>query len=202
MLGPWGATDVRRTAPAVAACLLTVALSSCANRQADASPPATAPAPVATAEPTGPISIPQTQVELPPPQPVPEGAVPPRVNSGVLAGPPVPENRAPEPQAAPPTPTQTAQDPAPSALPQLGRLLTAAQRREYNRVISENVLAAEASLDLLRRRPGASSRQSEVNRVRAFLSQVEGARGSDLELARSLSERARLLAENLVRNSQ
>ena len=91
--------------------------------------------------------------------------------------------------------------PAPTpAVPQLGRLLTADQKREYNRLISQNVLAAEASLDLLQKRPLRQAQRSAMERVRSFLVQVEEARRSDLELARSLSDRARLLAEDMVRN--
>jgi hypothetical protein len=83
----------------------------------------------------------------------------------------------------------------------LGRLLTAEQRREYNRVISQNVLAAQTSLDLLQKRPLREAQQrSAIERVRSFLVQVDEARRSDLELARSLSDRARLLAEDMVKN--
>lgn len=191
----------RRTILVGAVCLSASLLSSCASKQATASGP-TAPAPVAAAEPVrGPLSVPQTQDVLPPAQEVPEGAIPPRQTTvaaidAVLPVSPEPDldvGGGPEVRPTPP-PSQ------PVLVPQLGRILTAQQRQEYNRVISQNVLAAQSSLELLARRPLSAAQQSGVNRVKAFLVQVDQARGSDLELARSLSDRSRLLAEDMVRN--
>lgn len=175
-------------------------LGSCANRRADASPPTPAPVIPAPAM-NGPVSVPQTQVELLPPQPVPEEAIPPRPTATAIVGPQVPPA---SPQSPPPSAAETptvVETPAPTpAVPQLGRLLTADQRREYNRTISQNVLAAQASLDLLQKRPLRQAQRSAIERVQSFLVQVDEARRSDLELARSLSDRARLLAEDMVRN--
>lgn len=186
----------------VIAASVPLLLSSCASRKADASPPAPAPViPVSTVN--APLSVPQTQVEPLPPQPVPVAAIPARPTTApAIAGPeelPPAEPQPPSPSspAAPPVVETPARTPS---VPQLGRLLTADQRREYNRVISENVLAAQASLDLLQKRPIGESQRSAIERVRSFLMQVDEARGSDLELARSLSDRARLLAEDMVRN--
>lgn len=179
---------------------LPVFLSSCARRRADASPPATAPA-IPPPAVSGPLSVPQTQVELLPPQPVPEAAIPARPTTTAIVGPELPPA---SPESPSPPSTQTppaAEPPAPApAVPQLGRLLTAEQRREYNRVISQNVLAAQTSLDLLQKRPLREAQRSAIERVRSFLVQVDEARRSDLELARSLSDRARLLAEDMVKN--
>lgn len=190
----------RRCALLLIAVCLPLVLSSCASRRADASTPA--PAPVVS-EPvvSGPVSVPQTQVELLPPQPVPEAAIPARPAATAIAGPQPPVV---SPQSPAPTSAQTpiaVETPAPTpAVPQLGRLLTADQRREYNRMISQNVLAAQASLDLLQKRPLREAQRSAIERVRSFLVQVDEARRTDLELARSLSDRARLLAEDMVRN--
>ena len=149
----------------------------------------------------GPVSVTQTQVELLPPQPVPEAAIPARPTTTAIAGPQPPPV---SPQSPEPASTQTpivVETPAPTpALPQLGRLLTADQRREYNRMISQNVIAAQASLDLLQKRPLREAQRSAIERVRSFLVQVDEARRTDLELARSLSDRARLLAEDMVKN--
>jgi hypothetical protein len=41
-----------------------------------------------------------------------------------------------------------------------------------------------------------------VRRIREFLRQVDESRSTDVGLARNLSERARLLAEDLVRNAR
>jgi hypothetical protein len=182
----------------IAVCL-PLLLSSCANRRADASPPTTAPAiPAPTVN--GPVSVPQTPVELLPPQPVPEAAIPARPTTAAIVG-PQPPPASPEPPSPSAQTPIAVEAPAPTpAVPQLGRLLTADQRREYNRVISQNVLAAQASLELLQKRPLREAQRSAIERVRSFLVQVDEARRSDLELARSLSDRARLLAEDMVRN--
>ena len=195
---PHGSRDRQRCALLVIAVCL-VLLSSCARRRADASPPTTVPViPAPTI--TGPVSVPQTQAELLPPQPVPEAAIPPRPTTTPIVGPQPPPDSPQEPPPSAQTPVAV-ETPAPTpAVPQLGRLLTADQRREYNRVITQYVLAARASLDLLQKRPLREPQRSAIERVRSFLVQVEEARRSDLELARSLSDRARLLAEDMVRN--
>jgi hypothetical protein len=191
----------RRTLWVGTVCLSVSLLSSCASKQAAASVP-NPPVPVAVSAPVlGPLSVPQTQVVLPPAQSVPEGAVPPRQTTVAAMGPSQPvSSELDVPVGAGPAirPAQPAARPV--AVPQLGRILTAQQRQEYNRVIGQNVLAAQSSLDLLARRRLSATQQSGVNRVKAFLAQVDQARGSDLELARSLSDRARLLAEDMVRN--
>ncbi len=199
---PRKSSGERRLAALAVAVLVSLAvLSSCASKQADASVPTTPSTVAASPTPEAPLSVPQTQVVLPPAQPVPEAAIPPRPTTTAVMGPvqPAPE---PSPPAAAPQPTvpRVQTPPPPAAVPQLGRLLTGAQKREYNRVISENVLAARGSLDLLARLRLTANQRQEVERVRAFLLQVDEARGRDLELARSLSDRARLLAEDMVRN--
>lgn len=180
---------------------IPLALSSCANRKADASPPTPAPvAPPSTA--ILPLSVPQTRVVLLPPQPVPAAAIPDRpATTPAIAGPELPPAQPKPPSPSSPAAPAVVETPSRTPpVPQLGRLLTADQRREYNRVISENVLAAQASLDLLQKRPIGEAQRSAMERVRSFLMQVDEARGSDLELARNLSDRARLLAEDMVRN--
>lgn len=176
-------------------------LSSCASKQVDASVPTTPSTVAASPTAAAPLSVPQTQVVLPPAQPVPEAAIPPRPTTTAVMGPIQPTPEPPPPTAAPqPTVQRVQTPPPPTAVPQLGRLLTGAQTRAYNRVISENVLAARGSLDLLARMRLTANQRQEVERVRAFLLQADEARGRDLELARSLSDRARLLAEDMVRN--
>lgn len=199
---PRKSSGERRLAALVVAGLVSLAVfSSCASKQVDASVPTTPSTVAASPTAEAPLSVPQTQVVLPPAQPVPEAAIPPRPTTTAVMGPvqPAPE---PSPAAAAPQPTvpRVQTPPPPTAVPQLGRLLTGAQKQEYNRVISENVLAASGSLDLLARVRLTANQRQEVERVRAFLLQVDEARGRDLELARSLSDRARLLAEDMVRN--
>jgi len=175
-------------------------LSSCASRQADASPPTTPAPTIPTPTMNGPVSVPQTQVDLLPPQPVPEAAIPARPTTTAIVGPLRPPATPELPSPSAQTPIAVETPPPPPAVPQLGRLITADQRREYNRMISQNVLAAQASLELLQKRPLREAQRSAIERVRSFLVQVDEARRSDLELARSLSDRARLLAEDMVKN--
>lgn len=186
---------------AALALIFAIGLSSCANRRAAASPPVTFPT-IAVSPPaaSGPISVPQTQEDLPPEQPVPEAAIPVRTAEAMVGPQPIPAQPPAQPRTAPPAAAVEAPPPPAAAVPQLGRLLTEERKREYNRVINDNVAAVQANLQLLGRRPLSESQRPAVERVKAFLQQVEAARGSDLELARSLSDRARLLADDLVRN--
>ena len=196
---PFESRGRQRCALLLIAVFLPLLLSSCASRRADASLPTPAPT-IPTPTIKGPVSVPQTQVELLPPQPVPEAAIPDPPTTTAIVGPQLPSvsPQSPSPSAQPPIAVEAPSPP--SAVPQLGRLLTADQRREYNRMISQNVLAAQASLELLQKRPLREAQRSAIERVRSFLVQVDEARRSDLELARSLSDRARLLAEDMVRN--
>lgn len=195
----------------VLAILLSFVASSCGKKAASGSPipPAVVVGlPDPGLRPAGPVSVPQTQAELPPPQPVPEGAAPP------LRG-PLPEQ--PKTPMGPPAPTGetavAAQDPTPTPsepvvaapepatqVPALRQVLTRAERQEYNQVIDSRIAETRQSLALLRGRPLTVDQKAQYKRIHVFLRQADEARAQNPALASNLAERARLLAEDLARN--
>jgi hypothetical protein len=156
------------------------------------------------------LSEPQTRAELPTPQAVPEGAAPaPRGPFAyeapeAPAGPPQPktERRAARPVAETPRPpAEPPAEPAAAAtVPQLGPLISDRQRQVFQTEIDRNLAQTKASIDSLMGRRLTADQAEGVRRIREFLRQVEESRDGDAALARNLSERARLLAEDLVRN--
>jgi hypothetical protein len=197
------------------AAALVVAAAGCSKRRPDM----TAPLPIPGSDtiqtrdnrPDGPLSEPQTRAQIPPPQPVPDGASPP------LLGPfqPVAEAKAePVRQARPvavrpqaqPSPAPAAPEPepvaveTPSAVPQLGPLLSAAEQREINRLIDAGLHQTRQNLERLAGRDLNANQRASLKRIRAFMRQVDEVRERDLPLARNLADRARVLSEDLARN--
>ena len=202
----------------VVAVLLVVWLgaSGCAKRRADAAPTAP-PAPIAKVEPVvetppGPLSEPQTKAELPEPQAVPEGAAPAPRGPFAYEAPEVAELPAePKPKPAPTRPaTGSPAPPAepvvepsePAPVPQLGPLISDQQRIALQREVDRNFEQTRAALSTLMGRRLSADQTEGVRRIREFLRQAQEARAGDAQLARSLSERARLLAEDLVKNTR
>ncbi len=201
---------------ALTAASLVAGLSGCSKRRADAAPVAP-PAPLSRSAPPaqpppGPLSEPQTQADLPPPQSVPDGAAP--AQRGPFA------YEASEPAATPARPPQASRPPqtvaenpappqpppaeatTPAEVPQLGPLISEQQRQVYQREIDRNLDQTQAALNTLNARSLNPDQVEGVRRIREFQRQVREARETDAALARNLSERARLLAEDLVRNTR
>ncbi|MCB9384804.1 MAG: hypothetical protein H6509_09320 [Bryobacterales bacterium] len=190
--------------------------AGCGGRKANAAP-APPPAPVpATAPnlspPPGPLSEPQTRAQLPAPQAVPDGAVPPTKGPFAYEAPETPEAPpAPKPAPAParppvetpaPAPTPAAETPEPAPVPALGPLISDQQRLAYLREIDRNLEQTSAALNALMGRRLSADQSEGVRRIREFMRQAREARSGDVALARTLADRARLLAEDLVRNTR
>ncbi len=202
----------RRALAVVLALLALLATAGCASKAADAGAPPTAqPSRTSSSGPPPPaaVSEPQTQVSLPPEQAIPEGAAPePGPPLPPLPDPSQPQTpsrqsvRTQPPAPSRPTPPQVEpeRNPAPQP-PILSAILSDSEKREYNRIIDGNVGQTKRNLELLSGRALSEDQRAAIKRIRAFLRQTEEAQQDDLALARSLSERARLLAEDLVRNS-
>ena len=201
---------------AVVWCLVWLSASGCANRRADAAPAAPA-APVQTAAPKsdpppGPLSEPQTRAELPDPQAVPAGAAPAPKGPFAYEAPEVAELPAsPKPTAPPARPPAGSPSPPaepiveaaePAPVPQLGPLISDQQRVAFQREIDRNIEQTRAALTALMGRRLSADQAEGVRRIREFLRQAQEARSSDVALARNLSDRARLLAEDLVKNTR
>ena len=194
---------------ALVSILLTA--SACSKKWASAKPlpPSVAaePPPVPPPPSRGPVSVPQTQAELPPPQPVPDGAEPP--TRGPLPaparepmGPPVPaeaEVAVQEPQPAPERPAVAPPD-GRTPVPALQQVLTASERQQYNQVIDSRIAQTRESLRRLNGRSLDQDQKSQFKRIQVFLRQAGEARTQNPALASNLAERARLLAEDLARN--
>lgn len=206
----------RALALAALAIFLLAGMAGCARRRADAAPVAP-PAPIparapASEPPPGPLSEPQTRAELPPPQAVPEGAAPnphgpfAHRSQEPAEEPARPKTSSPPPRTvaeAPRTPAKPVSEPATAAsVPQLGPILSDQQRQVFETEIERNLEQTRTALNTLMSRNLSADQVEGVRRIREFLRQVAESRETDAALARNLSERARLLAEDLVRNTR
>lgn len=83
---------------------------------------------------------------------------------------------------------------------QLTPLLSVEQQTAYNTAIDGAIQRAEANLARLDPRRLRGSQRSNFERVRSFIQQAQQTRASDLAVAKSLADRADLLAQDLARN--
>ncbi len=199
------------------ALLLGLGLAGCSLRgdpQAKTPPP---PAPSAArpsqadakpADSAGePLSIPQTQVRLPKPQPIDPEALatqpvmlpePPPVNPSVK-----PVRRAPAAAQAkpePPDPTADATHPAETQRARIEPLLPADERRQLVEETEKRLRQAEETVDRLSARPLNNDQRSAVERIRSFTKQSRQALDrSETQQAVELADRALLLAQELER---
>ena len=84
------------------------------------------------------------------------------------------------------------------AFPQLGKILTADQRRAYDRAIERSIQSVRQTLAGIVDRSLTPDQINAVRRIRGFLSQAEAARKHDPAIAKNLADRARLLAQDLA----
>lgn len=131
------------------------------------------------------------QPAAPPPAPAPQ-SVPAAVPEEPDIAPPTPPRR-PAPRPDPPKPA-----PAPVESPRLGTLLTPEQQRDQNARIDRSLEDAARSLSAAEKRTLSPQQQAAVAQIRGFMSQAEQLRKTDLTGARSLAERAQLLARDLL----
>lgn len=162
---------------------------------------AAAPIPTAAAEP---LSAPQTTARLPPPQPIPPGAIPSEPERPAEAAKPSPPPETPAPSKPAPTARPPASAPAPAANPpRLRPLFSAEQERDLQRQIEGSLTVAERAVAQSQPSPGDKERLGAVERVRAFITQARQAREEgDLNRARSLAQRAEWLAADLAKGSR
>jgi hypothetical protein len=82
--------------------------------------------------------------------------------------------------------------------PQLGDVVTYEAQRQYNAAIDQSLTRAQASLDGIGNRPLNKDQQGLVEQVRKLIGQARAARTSDLPGAKSLAQRAEVLAKDLA----
>jgi len=136
-------------------------------------------------------TVQEQQPQQPPPPPEPQPRRPRRSSTqpATSAAPsPAPPPEQPPPESAPVP-----------ATPRLGQVLTPEQQREYNTAINASAGRARENLKILQSRSLTEEQRATILQIESFLSQVEETRKYDLVAARSLAERADLLASDLMK---
>jgi len=148
-------------------------------------------------------------------EPAAEGPQPPGPGTTTQAQEPSPipyqVNKAPQPAPAAkkpapsPAATAPASNPAPSppvspapAAPKLGDILTPDAQKQYNASIDQSLSHAQTSLNSIGGRQLNKDQRTEVEQIRSFMQQAQTARASDPAGAKSLAERAEVLARDLA----
>lgn len=184
--------------------LLLVALeSSCRKRRvavpvAAPTPPATAPeqAPPSTATP---VTTP-----VPPPKPAPPPAAPAKeapkyqVNRPPQSAEPQPQQTPPPRRSSRPSNGSTTEPSSTEQPPRLGDILTPEQEHQYNTAIDQSLARAQSSLGSTANRQLTKEQQAVVAQIQSFIQQAQTTRKSNLPAARSLAERADVLARDLA----
>lgn len=190
-------------ARSLAALMLASALgaveSSCHKRQV-AIPLPSVPARQPAVTDPGPSSPPAEATQQPaPPAPAPPVSAVPSVPAPAAPAAPArrPGSPAPAPSVRPAAPAAS-QDPPAALPPRLGDVLSADQQRQLNGAIDQNLARAQVSLNAVGNRQLSKEQQAVVEQVRNFIQQAQKLRGSNLPAAKSLAERAEVLARDLV----
>jgi hypothetical protein len=189
----------------IVAVALTISMAGCVltgkpKTTAAAVPPQPQPpAQPKAAPPAEPLSIPQTQVQLPPPQPVnqdaltavpsPEPAEPPATPKPVRrTAPPQPKPEA----AAPPVP------PAEPERPPIQEIVPADERRHNQESADNRKREIRQTLEQAKTRHLTPEQNKTVKRIQSFVAQSDDAeKRGDMRQADALAERGLVLAKEL-----
>jgi len=104
----------------------------------------------------------------------------------------------PPPAQGPPASTPVPSSPPPSESPRLGEILTPEQQRQLNAAIDQSLAHANSSLGSISNRQLNNEQQATMKQVQGFMQQAQETRKADLAAAKSLAERAEVLANDLV----
>lgn len=77
-------------------------------------------------------------------------------------------------------------------------MLTADEQKQYNASIDQSLGRAQASLDQIKERRLTPVQADEAEQIANFMKQAQAARASDPAGAKSLAERAEVLAKDLA----
>jgi ribonuclease E len=189
-----------------AAMLLLVALPSCSKKQVVVPLPA---APAASSQPqaTGQPAPPAPETSAPQPgsatsnatqtapyqvnKPAPAAAPAARKTTRPAASPQNPQS----PATTAPAPTTPA---APVPAPQLVDVVPPDQQRQLNAAIDQSLSRAQASLAGIANRELNKDQQALAEQIRKLMQQAQASRAADLPGAKSLAERAEVLAKDLA----
>ena len=109
---------------------------------------------------------------------------------------------APSPQATAPVPSPAPAPPAPITPPQLVDIVPPDQQRQLNGAIDQSLARAQASLTSIASRELSKDQQAMADQIRNLMQQAQVSRKSDLQGAKSLAERAEVLAKDLAGSFQ
>lgn len=87
---------------------------------------------------------------------------------------------------------------SPTPAPKLGDVLTAEEQKQYNVSIDQSLAHAQTSLDHIREHRLTPAQADEAEQITSFMKQAQAARASDPAGAKSLAERAEVLAKDLA----
>ena len=170
-----------------------------------AAPPPPKPAVVKPAAPPESLSVPQTQVQLPPPQPInPDAVALPAPKSEAGAPPPAasrPVRRTAPPQPKPETPVPAAPTPAPAdaELAPVQEVLTAAERKRFKDSADARKTEIRQLLTQIKSHHPTAEANREVKRVQSLVAQSDDVeKHGDMRQADALAERALILARELT----
>ena len=197
--------DVVRHGVFVSVLLALILLSAACHKKKVVVPAPAQPAPAATApEKTDKAPATTTPSSTTPSQPSTQTPAPKDVS-------PYQRNRPPEQPASPrrasrpatplsptPAPPTSGPTPPPAVSPPIGDILTPEQQRQFNSAIDQSLAQAQAGLSSVSNRQLSKQQQDTVAQVLNFIRQAQETRKSDLPAARSLAERAEVLARDLV----
>lgn len=166
-----------------------------------------APPPMIAAPPTKPPQ-PEDNPQVPPPPKVEQAKIPtvaPPVASEIPARPPIAK---PKPVRTKPVrkpaaaPVKTAQAPPPVEIappaPVLAPVLSAAQQDAFNKAIDLAIQQAESGLAVVASKQLNEIQRANADRARSFVAQAQQTRSTDLATAKTLADRAVVLAQSLV----
>jgi len=171
--------------------LLAVSAIACRKK---AQPALAVPAaPAATTAPVEPMEQPpqQTPVTTQPPPALPQPTV----------APPPPEDVSQPKKSArrSPRPATPATSPPANQPLRLGEMLTPDQERQYNTAMDQSLQRAHANIARVSKRQLSKEQQGVVTQVQSFIEQAQSTRKTNLTAAKSLAERADVLARELAR---
>lgn len=185
----------------LAAVVLVMASMAACHRKTAATPPPLQPVPAAQQTPP-PVLPPPPETEGVPLQP-PVLATPQQPPPPPPAQPSRPRRASQPAKPAAPAPSQPAAPQAaaqvPQQVPQLGQILTDGERQEHAKAVQAHLAKARAYLAGMRGRAITAEQQSGIARVEGLIRQAEEAGKNDPVSARSLAQRAEVLARDLAK---
>jgi predicted component of type VI protein secretion system len=195
-----------RLATVLLTIVLSLGLSGCwFRKKTTAIPPPPAPQP-AQAPPVKPPEQRQPEQKPLPMPPQPEIKEPaqitlPAPQKTQPSRPPAKKKKTPPAAPQPPPPAEQPQA-QPSPPPQLGAILSDAQRRQYEAEYAQSLSRARSALQQASGKSLNPTQRETVERIRTFVQQAEESKGKDLATALQLVRRADVLGQDLLKDLQ